>query len=930
MNRRALLLPSLLCCVFGRDAMAQTPVSATSKPAPLPDPVALPSKPATWASGAQTVAAGERLALLIAVDSYERHADWQLPGAAQSADKIRQALLEHAGFAAPAVTTLRGRDVHLDAVRSAVLAAGEKVAAGGSGVFYVHWLGHGWVQDGEQRLFGYYTDELAGSFAPAIGRRELLAWIEQAVARAKARGATLTPVLVVDACRVARGAPPPKAKLVAATAFELYGAKDGEMVAAGQGGEGFAFTAALGAAMAALAPRGEVALDLVFREARDRTLRGSAQKQEPVWLAPAQAVAPKFLQPARASFAVRLVDALSGARVEAAKLLVDDAAQQLGDASAVLRLLPGDHVIAVQAPGYLARTENLALSAAQNNAELTIPLLPDVVVVRGRLVPPGALAVRGRAKQTARADYHVLQATADGEGRFELRLPSLQDASVEVVQQGRALQSVRLPALANALLRDKAGVHDCVPVLDLVISLEGEALAALQIAPDVKLNDAQAPPQEPQFNSDVDRADWQRAKAAMARGRFDQARDALMALQGGPELKPWRRYVDQRWAREVLERALREGPTTGEWEGVDAVGGYLLAALFADKSEYPLALRQLYDRVRDEQISVRSRAEWNSANAALAEGNLEQALQHYDAALRGATPHYEARIAQQVAQIRGRLYARLMSAGAEREVAGDVRGALSAYASSLRYSMRGRVAAKRLAQSPRLAPAPQVTALIELIDQSYHGDAPEGDRPLLDDATWDTLELAGLASLPLVDEATKNSTSIYDSLRVRGTRELRADFVEHLKQAAQTQTGLLEAMRALRTALGGRDLAAAQRAHADCAARVTAATVALEPILESAESFHVHHDADAEGQANESVRQVAMAAAKRLRETSDATVQALRDAEAKARETVGAVVLASDGKPAKVPAAAEFDAAERALSAAVAAAGALVTRLSQR
>lgn len=900
-------------------AQTATPAQPEARPAPLPAPVQLPAAAVAWAKGAQTSAAGERFGILIAADVYERHAEWQLPGAGASVAAVREALVRHAGFASASITVLGGREVHLEAVRSAVLAAGERVAAGSEGVLYLHWLGHGWVQNGEQMLFGHYTDEVAGSFAPAIARRDLLAWLGQAQERAKIRGAKLTPVLVVDACRVARGAPPPKAKLVQSTAFEVYGAKDGEMVAAGQGGEGFTFTGALVAAMTALAPRGEVALDVVFREARDRTLRNSGQRQEPMWLAPAQAVAPSFLQPPKLTFALRLVDGTSGARVEAAKLLVDDAAQAVTQARAVLRLAPGDHVLAVQAPGYLPRFESLSLTAAQADAELTLPLLPELVVVRGRLVPPGVLGVRVKSAAPARPDYHALSATSDRDGRFELRLPSLAGAVLDVMQQARVLQSLPLPAVANALVRDAAGVHDSVPVLDLVVALEGAALAATQLAPDVQWHDAQAPAQEPELASDLDRADWLRAKAALARGQLDQARDALLAMPRTPALQPWLRYVEQRWAREILERALRNGPTTGDWAGVDAVGGWLLVALFADKEHYPRALRELFDRVTDERISPRSRSLWNAANAALAAGELEGAVANYLDALDGATPHYQARIAAQVEQLRTRLYARHMNAGAERESSGDPRGALAAYASALRWSLRARPAVARLCRDAQLAALPQAVALLSLVDKSFEDKLTDDGAPLLDQQTWDALDLAGLPSTPL-PETAPNSTSIWDELRVKSTRERRDELAAQFQAVVAAQAEVRAALVELQAATGATSTV---KARAVAAAKLATAAERLAPLAEQADTFHAHHASDVEHHPNETVRQTGKAAVAKLQATTAQARQALAEAEAEARQIVDVLVIAR-------PDAAKWQAALAAIDRAATSAGEAATALARR
>lgn len=159
----------------------------------------LEAPPPRFDKSTSTLAAGTRAAVLVAADGYERHAEWALLSAKTSADVLRQRLAEYGGFAPAQVQVLSGRDVHEAAVRSAIVSAGERAGKATAGVLYLHWIGHGWVQDGEQQMFGFYTDETGGSFAPAVARRQLLAWLQQAQAKAAARGAVLQPVLVVDA-----------------------------------------------------------------------------------------------------------------------------------------------------------------------------------------------------------------------------------------------------------------------------------------------------------------------------------------------------------------------------------------------------------------------------------------------------------------------------------------------------------------------------------------------------------------------------------------------------------------------------------------------------------------------------------------------------------------------------------------------------------
>jgi len=822
-------------------------------PAPAQDAVTgLPSAPARWERGKGTLAAGGRSAVVVAADVNDRHEAWALPSARTSAEALRAQLADCAGIAPARIALLCGRDVHPDAVRSAIAAAGERAGGADGALLYVHWLGHGWVEDGELQLFGFYTDEAGAGFAPAVTRRQLVSWLGEAETKARVRGVELQTVLVVDACRVARGAPPPKAKLLQSHVFELYGGKDGEMVAAGGGGEGFAFTGALGAAMAALASSGEAGLDVVFREARDRTLRATTQRQEPVMTAPPGRT-PTLVAPARVTFAVRTVDALSGARVEAARLRCDDRVSAITDAAAVLTATPGPHQLTVHAEGYLSRTEALVLDRGHDDAELTLSLLPALTIVRGRLVPPAVLGVRAHGVASPRRDYHVHEAVSAPDGRFELRLGPGAGATLEVVAKGEVLQAQPLPP-PTSVAAGAGGGCDAVPVIEVVVPLGAAALAASgQGAAASGLGGAAAgaPAALPSLDDPLDRSDWERARAAIAADRFELARDDLRGIPSqDPALLAWRRWVDLRWARAVLERALRTGIAIGDFAGVDEVRQWLSARSQGDAGGDVDGLRALLAEVDREQIPLGTRHTFTAANAAVAAGELELALQGYGEALTGANAHYRSLIEAEIGRIRDRLYDRHMNAGAARELAGDLDAAWLEYAAALRFSARARTALARAARDPRLRRSPEVVAAGPQVEAllAAAADVESGDRTLY--------ERLSFAAAPSVEDWLAKANDLRRE-RPEGDELFRSlalslavlqkavvGKLASARQGLRDVTGAADALAAAHAALLGADeagLVAAREnlvtALADCEARGQGLSAGAADLADAAGSY---------------------------------------------------------------------------------------------
>ncbi len=97
----------------------------------------------------------------------------------------------------------------------------------------------------------------------------------------------------------------------------MFGARDAQMVQAGQASEPFLFTGALLGKLEDFARRGGgTALDAVFAPSREATLEPSHRGQDPELIAPADpallgAGAPALVVPRRVALTVKCVDALA-------------------------------------------------------------------------------------------------------------------------------------------------------------------------------------------------------------------------------------------------------------------------------------------------------------------------------------------------------------------------------------------------------------------------------------------------------------------------------------------------------------------------------------------------------------------------------------------------------------------------------------------
>jgi len=683
--RRLLALVSLLWpCSADLAAQAAPPVQF------------LPERPPSW--GVAVAAGGcARAAVIVTADRYQTPA-FDAPSVQPSGEVLRRALAEHAGFARAAIVDLAGEQVHEAAVQAAIERAARRVGDGQTikrGTLLVVWVGHGFTQGSEQQLFGYYTQQTPGGFAPAVAQRQLAAWLDAAHESARARGVDLTTVLVVDACSPNLLAPPKDAVAVRAKAWQVFSAKSGRFALAGAGAAPSVFSQAFADAVDMRAKQsGTADLEDVFRQAKELTEQRSKGMQVPELLAPldlALAKAPPaMVVPRRVGFTVRLVDALAGARVERARVRLDDAAHETGDSRLALAAAPGSHQLEVHASGYLTRAVPLVLGDEQADRELTVPLLPDVTVLRVRVSPPRVVEVRAQAPG-ARAGYHVLSGVTDVKGEVELRVPAGgSNLGLQVLRAGRELQTASVEPKATAWLRDASGQHTGIPFVEAPLALAKAVLEQLGDDLGAGIADAAAPKARPAVRG-LDAGEWQAAQQNIARERWDLARVNLLNIEGGgDEVAAWRRYVDAHWAREGLETALADGRARGDFGAADEVLAWWKATDGKPSVENKDELARLLAELERERVPLTVRQGFEAGNQAYAAGELEKALAAYTAVRAQANASYGQRIDEQVDDIKTRLYTRHLLAGNQHEADGDVEKAKASYRDALKYSDRAR------------------------------------------------------------------------------------------------------------------------------------------------------------------------------------------------------------------------------------------------
>ncbi|MEZ5966430.1 MAG: tetratricopeptide repeat protein [Planctomycetota bacterium] len=657
----------------------------------------LPERALRWGEAGPTGGARARAAVIVTADRYG-NAAFDVPSAKPSGEALRQALVQHAGFSRASIVELSRDQVHEAAVQAAIERAASSIGDGKTiqqGTLLVLWVGHGFTQGGEQQLFGHFTQQVANGFAPVVTQRQLVAWLDAAYAAARTRGVELATALVVDACRPNVAAPPKDAVAVRAKAWQVFSATSGKFALAPSPGAPFVFSQAFAEALDMRAKQsGTADLGDVFRQAKELTERRTAGSQVPELVPPSDSVlaktSPAVVVPRRIAFRVRLVDALTGGRVERAAVRLDDTKHETSEGGLALAAAPGNHQLEVHAEGYLTRSESLPLGDERADGEVTVPLLPHVTVLRVRVTPPRVVEVRAQVAG-ARDRYHVLSGVTDGKGEVELRVPATgARIDLQLMRGSRRLEVASIDAQPSAWLRDRSGQHAGIPLVEAPVALSKAALDQLGDDLGLGVSDSAAPDEQPDVRG-FDASEWQAARQNIAYERWDLARTNLQNIEaGGSAMTAWRRYVDARWARARLERALATGRRNGDFDAADEVVAWWKAAQGNPQVANQEELSRLMTELERERVPLAVRQGFEAGNRAYAAGDLEQALDSYLAVRSQANADYGQRFDEQIEDIRTRLYSRHLMAGNQHEADGDLDKARASYKEALKYNERAR------------------------------------------------------------------------------------------------------------------------------------------------------------------------------------------------------------------------------------------------
>lgn len=540
-----------------------------SKAVPLSGPeFLLEHKPLQWSKG-QGLSGGKhrRLALLLAADSFADPA-MNIAFTNNNLRAMENALTKHCGFQKQDLKTLRGQQLNRDAVEQALLSLTERANAEDN-VLLLYFTGHGFIDSkGQPSFFTYYSQQntQGQGWDKVISRAELALWIAQARAKLEL-GKQLRALIIIDACRTHTMAPPPRAQLRAGQDWEIYGTGRGTLSAAPQSSAPSPFTRAFAEAVKAGSEQSlQPDLKSIFEETKRRTLSLTRHKQKPELIYGSSKTELRLIVPHRVQFGLELVDALNGALIKNARVTLDSRMAKPSKASFFIETSPNPHLLAVNAPGYLSRSTQLEVKDDHGGSTLKVPLLPNLVFVRGQLDPPQVATIAATGNwPPVRQGYHLLTTQCDAKGRFELRLPSLgRGARVNIKRSGQLIESRALPSQPSYFKQAQAESHDDLGVVDLSVilldkdrELEGQATILTlsgQQATSFSLPDRlrELPPTQLSLRTAVDKQDFQNMLRAVKAKRWSLARQQVKDLGAklGDKLSVWSDWIQFQAAKQ--------------------------------------------------------------------------------------------------------------------------------------------------------------------------------------------------------------------------------------------------------------------------------------------------------------------------------------------------------------------------------------------
>jgi hypothetical protein len=434
-----------------------------------PTPVEVLSKPLEWIDDAgSSVALENRFAVLVGANEYNEQS-WNIPFAIRNLKVLRSALNRFSGIPEKSITAISGIEANKSAIESYILKIAQRTGPG-KALLIFYFTGHGYVDsNGTPYFFTHYTRELNGQYKNVVSQSDLALWFSRAKTEAKKEGCQLEIVTIFDACRVAVLAPPPKAVLRGAQNWEIFSTQAGRFAQAPSNNNASPFTRAFVESLQKLAGLSRNAtINTVFQETSRRTKELTNGKQVPEMRRGSSAAQPDLVVPNRISFGVRVVDATQGTNLKSSKVAVGNTIPLTNTGTVKVQTRAGKHWVRISAKGYLTRREEVSFDLSHQGKTLFVTLPPEVVIVRGRISPPGVVEAKVQGiPQTIRPKYHTMKRISSSNGVFELRLPGLKAGAELVLVRGtRELKRLSLPKEPFFYVRDPQNIYERIGVVD--------------------------------------------------------------------------------------------------------------------------------------------------------------------------------------------------------------------------------------------------------------------------------------------------------------------------------------------------------------------------------------------------------------------------------------------------------------------------------
>lgn len=527
----ALLLVLMSWSCSAPDTLPGPRATTAARPT-LGDPLKISLPPLSWESAPARVG-GRRVALLVAVNEYAEP-NWNLPFALPSAERLADALEASGAFAPGDILLKSGESVTRDVLR-AQLDRLAREFEGPDNTLLVHWVGHGFNIDGQQRFLTWPSRHDGTDYADTLAYGELALWMNDVEKQVEARGGGLRTALVIDACRTRdQNAPGTLRRHRALVDVEAFSAAPGSPAAASPTEDVTLFTAAVADGLR----RDGVSRDLRLLPALRRGVEAASAQGALITTGEEDLV---LLDADDLSVAVRVVDAATGEPIADATVQLNGKERPSPAVFRDLAETAEGYDLLVRAPGYFWRSHSLHLERERAGALVSVPLRHEFVVLQGRVELRGRgvarVSVTG-AFDGLRDGEHSTSQTLTSTSGFRLRVPPTPGPRSLVVElDGSEVRrtTIDLAELPSTLLASggvKVRVHD-LGVHVLEAGERGARVAAGALAAQVGGVDLEFSfdaVKDTDFTDDFGASFFAEVRALVDRGDYDQAARDLRAL----------------------------------------------------------------------------------------------------------------------------------------------------------------------------------------------------------------------------------------------------------------------------------------------------------------------------------------------------------------------------------------------------------------